>query len=1673
MAALRYSVSDGAPDRSEFLVFSRDVERQFERHLFTESVCARDALHDVLDIIAHSGGLPYLYQSSAAEVMEAIEYIRYPSPGREVWSLKELDGDGATPVNVSLEGRVLHFRCSNQRVRKTVDIGDIVNIALGGVRVKLTVIVPRTCGMVRWDHTFVLDDEALEFYRSIEALLSGALGALSEPRPRVENDFIRLVDQFWPRLQRFLDRSVRGPDRVGYRLVGDLATEIACAEDQEEDSSGEEDGGSNVVARSEEEDLHWAVASCLARYWHEDVERGVNHRDDLRSNHVIYMNMVDFYLSLQDWGSKVCIGQPVIIRTLDIVKPCGSDGHRTYTFEDNKLVYRTTYQSAGVVSSKEFTHEVWQWQSGDVLRFGDFIYRVRVRKAEQSLDHCFVMLVPMARIPATLEQTSLALLSVNPLYVHSSAYKGFWWTALQALAHHACSPFLTGLDAALSRDLNRGEVEEVALISGLRSRGSLGDVLVAFLTSLRSRPERLAGADLKRFAVNIKGASGGSFTVLQVTQTGKTFEKRKAKAVKASKSLTPQEGDDKPVEVALGPADLERSLVRISAGKAEVYHEFTLQQYEEGIAMVKCGPTEAMEQLHIREPDRRGFLLNFLRECKGVDTTQRLRLVVYSYGLLEMIPCRMRSIQLLMDPLVCDVQGPISNASNEAAGANARITTLLQTPWTKLTPEMMGFIRDFVAGVWAFTRLKGKLSREGLDATLARQNTPGKKASIVRSATDLFQGEPTSRPFVKMEHGAEAPRIVCPIEDRSKSEFQAYIEPLTRELLHALPFCTCGMTPEQTENEVRRVAGAAFDLVVIEGDIRRMDGHVDALSRVLFTLIGDAFKPSQRRGFHRAHRASIARKCKSRHGVKWTTGKAMPSGSSDTTSNNTLANGCMIYIAKRMAGASHAEAFQWLCSCVLVSGDDSVIVQIDADELAKGYVACGQVPKIQVRRNENFTYLARMYGTVDAVRCGVTNNCQDPSRIWTKFVYTHQKLARDEDRHQILHYKACAVMTNDGNSFGISNVARCILNATKKRYGWVFEENYTSKNYTMATGKYTNQACDWFEEVTRKVHPRTDFTALVEWFSEEQTLEDIERHPCFTRDSSTPLDPAKTHVQLDIEHGKAEFVSDAANIEKGDPDGVPDVSNPHFPEGTKIVKQQKAYRLGHDINVADQQEFMRSYPVPACTKEHLAELEAFSAEYEARHGVTHMAHPMFWEEFAAVRKWHCLNSQMLLRPEYAVTVIRQVTRPGWDRFLLGAISGEAAAMAQVMSPGELVPGSRASTQIQVGLPPKEAAAPVEAPKAPAVNEPVVGATKPVEQAVDKTLRPGMERMLGRALPRKVTFAAPPEPPAPSPPPSPSSDEEEREHQRWCRSWESVSDAHRAKGRMPPIIGYEEPAPLSPLRRFWEWHAGWDWDHPEFPGTVELIRKKMLEATSPAERFRLKDILGEDSDGSDAQHYFSGPEEPPVRLYTSNRAGKRRATDPAVVPPTIVEEPQESATPAESAEDLLQDLVRALAGGQPGPSLQTDQAKPETSKDSDPLPTDHESQSSEPERAGKKTRRGKKKKRARSGGSDFDSEHPWYGTDVVRAPPLVHWAQMGERERAEQRMWTAQADADYEVKERNELMQMYMDISEPGRSKAGAADTIDDADFQRILFQGIIPTLGPHARFKWKEISSSD
>jgi len=932
--------------------------------------------------------------------------------------------------------------------------------------------------------------------------------------------------------------------------------------------------------------------SSLAWYWNEDKRRGEEHVQVVHPFHVIVMNMVDFYV---DW-KKLAVGVPILFRTLRITEPCGRDDHRRFRFTaDNSLEYiisSRTDSISGERQVKSFNHGIWVFENGSEVSFGGHSYRVHVRDPNPDADYRFVLLIPIARAPDTVEELCLGAFGVNPRYVHHSSYTGVATSICKSFAlritravdqpdpkepgllltrglssHYTLTNLIAmwwsqtaaPLPAAAIVGASSGIVFLHLLPAAVAAVAAFGLASAAAVTANGSYRVSVPSAPpLRRLEVAVKGKEH-SWSVLVVHRVGA----QPITNPSYSEMVNHDYDRDAPMKID------ETLLVKIALlgdyTSVTISHSMFMQM----TSRFRLTAADAVEQFQWKVPRDRAFLLDFLKDTKGnYDPDSVPFVLLYEASNKRYVVDKCKGVQPLMAPLgVVPPLGADTNSShNEAKGVKTRIGDIMAGPHESLmSPSLMDHGMEFVghlqSDMLAATNKK-VLEPWPHEAVLDHQTTPFKRLTVERSyaAGDARPLKKSDQAFVKCEvDGGEAagkikgePRIISTKEgDRVKAHYLSYMYAL-KEVLMILPCSAVGRSVRWVENAVKRVAassnnGKLFEASVLphktavtnvqysklrtfEGDLSRQDGRKSLPWRVIFDKILEAFFTGHYRDEVRAlHADTVAMTMRTKTGgEKYGTGFTEGSGMADTTVNNTLENMFIAYHAFRIKGYSPSEAWASTKVGCIFAGDDSCGRDLHLSEFTESGTDMHHVLKyVDVKEDMPLGFLGRKFGPSLRVLRQVVSSIHDPARSIVKFTCCVNKIPILEDRRKRLHDKARAIMTTDRHSFAISVVAKCVLDAGKREYGWTPELNY-DLNYNLAvkdeasgeTATYSQDECvnDWSEELYRKVWPAINFEALVEYFSADRSFEEIEHHPVFGQPAQCDIADGLTVYSCPLDH---------------------------------------------------------------------------------------------------------------------------------------------------------------------------------------------------------------------------------------------------------------------------------------------------------------------------------------------------------------------------------------------------------------------------------------------------------------------------------------------------------------------------------------------------------------------------
>lgn len=334
------------------------------------------------------------------------------------------------------------------------------------------------------------------------------------------------------------------------------------------------------------------------------------------------------------------------------------------------------------------------------------------------------------------------------------------------------------------------------------------------------------------------------------------------------------------------------------------------------------------------------------------------------------------SLIAFMSPIIHGAFAPMQTPGNEAYSIRKRVDEVKST--AEMTPFTLRCCREFVERV---VPMPHHIHPVDQDEVFARQARPMQR-SLLNLATLMFKPFRIIRMFLKKEAypGVKAPRPISQMNPRDNLEYSAFLYAVA-EHLKMCRWYAFGKTPLETAEAVAAVCVHAE--VVLMTDFNKMDGHVSKVSRELEQMI-------MVRLFHPEHHAVMLELMRgqygldgvSRLGIKYKTGFARASGSSETSAFNTLTNAFVSFVALRMEGLNADDAYQGLG---LYGGDDGIAANVSCEKMARAARAVGQEVEGKVVKRGSFgvKFLARYYSP--EVWNGGLDSCADVRRQLVKF----------------------------------------------------------------------------------------------------------------------------------------------------------------------------------------------------------------------------------------------------------------------------------------------------------------------------------------------------------------------------------------------------------------------------------------------------------------------------------------------------------------------------------------------------------------------------------------------------------------------------------------------------------------------------------------------------------------
>nr|APG76177.1 hypothetical protein 1 [Beihai noda-like virus 1] len=534
----------------------------------------------------------------------------------------------------------------------------------------------------------------------------------------------------------------------------------------------------------------------------------------------------------------------------------------------------------------------------------------------------------------------------------------------------------------------------------------------------------------------------------------------------------------------------------------------------------------------------------FLKDVCDVETIIPT-VVLYDYGTVDPRHTKGGVAALPIAPLLPAPAAPLNTRENLAVAVQERIIGI--RPEVELTDQLRRYIDWFVRAVDppAATPLS--------DEELMDKCTPTQRGTLIRSDACLTENLPVSG-FLKMEaskaDGKLDPRVITHVDNKTKLEYLKYIHGFKTCVSSKYCCFASGKDPVSIANRVKSICGR--EGAVLETDFSRMDGRKSAIGRYLYSsLLHHAFLKTSEDHARRAvelHESTVGMKVKSDHGLSWTNGFALGSGSPDTTDNNSWETLFVLFYSRlKEENFNQDRAYEWALESTIISGDDSLAVGLSQVDFEAGARELGHSPKSATKNDdETFSFLARHYGGKRLVLEDIQPySCQDPRCLLkiscsTSISINSTQKNLESKKVDNLVERACAYLLSDPETPILSQYCRFIINTYSEdpymyydKFGLIKLEycDHTSWNYNLSmTSRYPNARKEWMLKVYGKAFEGFGISDLETALDGCKTKDDLiaistQIHNVLDVDLSeaypkVDLVYMTSEGQIDVKHGK-------------------------------------------------------------------------------------------------------------------------------------------------------------------------------------------------------------------------------------------------------------------------------------------------------------------------------------------------------------------------------------------------------------------------------------------------------------------------------------------------------------------------------------------------------------------------
>lgn len=375
------------------------------------------------------------------------------------------------------------------------------------------------------------------------------------------------------------------------------------------------------------------------------------------------------------------------------------------------------------------------------------------------------------------------------------------------------------------------------------------------------------------------------------------------------------------LEPAVNPDFLRLNVVKpsglhVSTGRVGAYSQSCIRaSYDDEIAAVsrtsKYPLTEAQVQSQSRKKFKDGLplLLEFHRKCAGAKAAVVCpiadSIVRYEFDVDHFTPEAKCTVVPFMNPIVTGCYSPYRTKGNEEHAVETRVNAVRpDNAALQSTPFLIKCMEEFLEFLIPDP---GQLHPVSAEEVRNRQSRPSQRR-IIEDA-EFRDPDDVVKSFMKCESysGPNDPRLISTIDGVRKVSYSAVMY-AAADVLKSAEWYAFGKTPLEI---AFRVAAILRDKTrAVNTDFSRFDGRLSQILRDLeLMFLLRAFRSCYHVRLDELHKSQYNLKAFATFGTMYETGTARASGSPETACFNSLANGFVAYLTRRLSHVPPSVAY--------------------------------------------------------------------------------------------------------------------------------------------------------------------------------------------------------------------------------------------------------------------------------------------------------------------------------------------------------------------------------------------------------------------------------------------------------------------------------------------------------------------------------------------------------------------------------------------------------------------------------------------------------------------------------------------------------------------------------------------------------------------------------------------